>query len=289
VRTRIHNRTRRSERGYALLLVAFAATLMLIVAMEAARGQAYGKREQEQEMIWRGQQYVRGIKMYYRKTGKYPTSLEDLMKPQMGDIHFMRQAYKDPMNKEDGSWRLLYVGPNGQLIGSLKPPPPFSAPTGIPGTGAVGAPVGGLNGIGTQGTPGLTGTSGGFGSMQPSGPVTGQGAGATSTDTDASGNPAQYTPTGPTTIVGGNIVGVGSKVDGKSVMVYETATNYHLFEFYWDQSKDAAGFGPQPNIPGTSTPGTPAGTQPGTTGNPGIMNPPGGTNPTPPLSNPPQN
>ena len=26
------------------------------------------------------------------------------------------------MNKEDGSWRLIYVGPAGNLIGSLKPP-----------------------------------------------------------------------------------------------------------------------------------------------------------------------
>ena len=33
----------------------------------------------------------------------------------------MRQAYKDPMNAKDGDWRLIYVSPTGQLIGSLKP------------------------------------------------------------------------------------------------------------------------------------------------------------------------
>jgi hypothetical protein len=77
---------------------------------------------------------------------------------------------------------------------------------------------------------------------------------------------------------------------GRSVMVYETAKNYRLFEFYWDPSKDSVGFIGQPNnIPGTSTPGTPAGTQPGTLGNPNGTSPTG-TNPqNPPLQgNPPQ-
>src|SRR5260370_1900655 len=72
-------------------------------------------------MIWRGKQYARGVKMYYRKTGKFPTSMDDLIKPKLGSLRFMRQAYKDPMNAKNGDWRLIYVGPSGQLIGSLKP------------------------------------------------------------------------------------------------------------------------------------------------------------------------
>src|SRR5260370_14165243 len=72
-------------------------------------------------MIWRGKQYARGVKMYYRKTGKFPTSMDDLIKPKLGSLRFMRQAYKDPMNTKDGDWRLIYVGPTGQLIGSLTP------------------------------------------------------------------------------------------------------------------------------------------------------------------------
>jgi len=61
-----------------------------------------GRREKETEMIWRGKQYTRAIKLYYRKTGKFPTSMEDLTKPKLGSLRFMRQAYKDPMNKKDG-------------------------------------------------------------------------------------------------------------------------------------------------------------------------------------------
>ena len=289
-------RPRKHQRGFALLMVVFAVTLMVIVAMTAAPNVlTEGKREREKEMIWRGNQYVRGIKMYYRKTGKFPTSLEDLTKPQMGNIRFMRQAYKDPMNKEDGSWRLIYVGPSGQLIGSLKPRPLLSMPTGIPGTNQFGTPAGNMNGPGSQ-----MGTTQGAGGTMPGNPQSGTtqsgpANGAVSTDTDSSGNAGQLTASVPATIMGGNIIGVGSKVVGRSVVVYDKATNYHLFEFYWDPSKDAIVLAPQQNIPGTSTPGVPTG-GPGAFGNPGTggMNPQGGQNPNAPIGpptqvNPPQN
>jgi hypothetical protein len=271
-------RGRRGERGYALLMVAFAATLMLIAAMTVAPGiKANRRREKEKEMIWRGNQYVRGIMMYYRKYGKYPTSLDDLMKPQINNVRFMRQAYKDPMNKQDGSWRLIYIGPSGQLIGSLKPRPALALPVGIPGAAGVGTPAAnlpgaGINSVNTQGSLGTIGTT----------PTTGTGV---STDTDANGNTP---PPEVGTIIGGSIVGVGSKAKGHSVIYYDKATDYHLFEFIWDPSKMPIGVGrqvaPGTQIPGTSTPGTPV----SPFGNPGT----GGTNPppttNPPLSNPPQ-
>ncbi|PYX84872.1 MAG: hypothetical protein DMG70_05370, partial [Acidobacteria bacterium] len=97
---------KRNQQGYALLLVVFLATTMLILATLAAPDiKTEGQREKEKEMIWRGRQYTRGIKLYYRKMGRFPTSLDDLTKPKVGSLHFMRQAYKDPMNTQDGSWR----------------------------------------------------------------------------------------------------------------------------------------------------------------------------------------
>jgi len=294
---------RKNERGYALLLVAFASTLILIAAVTAAPNiKTVRKREKEQEMIWRGNQYVRGIKLYYRKNGKFPTSLEDLTKPQVGNIRFMRQQYKDPMNPEDGSWRLIYVGPSGQLIGSLKPQPTITMPAGIPGTSGVGTPAANLNGAGMNGPVSFAGNAQGSApgpvdpSAQPSagtgqdqGPRSGyslNAPGGVSTDTDASQIPSGDTPT----VIGGSIIGIGSKASGRSVIVYEKASNYRLFEFYWDPSKDLQGFGqpqniPGAQIPGTSTPGTP--TSP--FGNPGSngLNPPPQN---PPLQgNPPQN
>jgi len=282
-------RARRTERGYALLLVSFVGALMLMAAMTAAPGILInGRREREKEMIWRGNQYVRGIKMYYRKNGKFPTSLEDLTKPQVANLHFMRQTYKDPMNTEDGSWRLIYVGPNGQLIGSLKPQPNLA----VPG-GNIGTPAGNMNGSGSINSPGLGGQStampgagtqsGTFGSTfgTTSGTTNGNAGAGTTSELGADGLPIGSQPTDTPTIMGGNIIGIGSKVKGKSVIVYEKATNYLLYEFYWDPSKDMIQFGGQSNIPGTSTPGTPAGAQPGT------LNPQGGGM-NPPVNNPPQ-
>src|SRR6266852_2399073 len=149
------------ERGYVLLLVVFMATALLVLAMMVAPNiLTEGKREKEKEMIWRGKQYTRGVKLYYRKMGRFPTNLDDLTKPKVGSLRFLRQAYKDPMNVQDGSWRLIYVGPAGQLIGSLKPQQQnlqFGQPSGI------GTPVGAMNAPGTPGQPGAFGQSNAFG------------------------------------------------------------------------------------------------------------------------------
>src|SRR5262245_43876047 len=145
----------RHQQGFALVLVVFMATMLLLGAMLVAPNiRTEGQREKEKEMIWRGQQYVRGIKLHYRKTGRFPTSIDDLTKPKIGSLRFMRQAYKDPMNQQDGSWRFIYVGPAGQLIGSLKPPRQNLQFSQAPG---IGTPAGALAAPGTPGASGVLG------------------------------------------------------------------------------------------------------------------------------------
>jgi hypothetical protein len=72
--------------------------------------------------------------------------------------------------------------------------------------------------------------------------------------------------------MGGNIIGVGSKVNSKSVIVYDHAKNYRLFEFIWDPSKDTFGIGQPGMQTGTGLTGTglgqPIGPPPGQTVNP---------------------
>jgi hypothetical protein len=269
-----HFQSRRGKKqnGYAFLLVVFLTTLMLISVLAVAPSiKTERQREKEEEMIWRGNQYVGAIKRFYRKNGRFPTSLDDLTKPKQGSLRYLRQAYKDPMNKEDGTWRLIYVGPAGQLIGSLKPPQTFQMPT----ANQTGTPV--ATPPGANPTAPATGTPG-------SAPQNG-----TPQGTDQSGlTPAGSTPTDTPTIIGGNIIGVGSKVNKKSVIVYEKATNYHLFEFVWDPSKDNGGVGGPTGV----QIGTPAG--PGQAPGSGTGMPPmGNPNPQPapqqpPTSNPPQ-
>ena len=98
------------------------------------------------------------------RTGRFPTSLDDLTKPKMGSLRYLRQAYKDPMNKEDGSWRLIYVGPAGQLIGSLKPPQTLQ----MQGAGQPGTPAAALAGQGTTSQSAFGSSQSSFGSSQSS-------------------------------------------------------------------------------------------------------------------------
>jgi hypothetical protein len=257
----------------------FLTTLMVIAAVVAAPSvRTERQREKEEEMIWRGKQYVRAIKLYYRKNGRFPTNLDDLIKPKQGSLRYLRQAYKDPMNKEDGKWRLIYVGPAGQLIGSTKPPQSLQlqGPGGTPAPGTSGSAFGSSS-FGS----GFGSTQNGSGNPQQGAPpgtassntatpgTTGQGVSA---DTGSGQNPA---PVDTSNFVGGNIIGVGSKANKASVIIYEKATNYHQFEFIWDPSKDTMAIGGSatpngaPVNPGQQNPGTgfggssTFGTQPG--------------------------
>jgi len=103
--------------------MALFMVIAMLIASEAAMESILttGRRQREEEMIWRGQQFVRAIRLYYRKTGHYPSSLDDLKKG-MPELHFLRYAaYKDPMKTDDErAWRLIYVNGSGQIIGSVR-------------------------------------------------------------------------------------------------------------------------------------------------------------------------
>jgi hypothetical protein len=250
-RTRAH----RSQQGYALLMVVFLIALMAIAVTAVAPNIiTNNKREREEEMIWRGKQYVRGIRLFYGKNRRFPAELEDLYKPKTG-IRFLRQAYKDPMNAKDGSWRMIYVGPSGILLGSLKNRTVNLA--GQPGAGFGGAVGGGPNS--SQQGNSLFGSNNGFGSASSFGSSgnnapatannsssnttpagTGTNTGVLPTDPYGDGDPALQPPL-PSEggVIGGNIIGVGSKVNQRSIIWFEKAKNYRQFEFVWDPSTDS--------------------------------------------------
>lgn len=210
-----------------------------------------GRREKELEMIWRGKQYARAIGLYYRKTHRFPTELDDLYKPKIG-IRFLRQAYKDPMNAADGSWRLIYVGPSGQLVGSLNQPPPLF-PTNVsnpnPATsfeiGPLAAPaVSSKDPLGS-----LTSSTNASSFGAPSGP---NGSGATPSNPANStlspgnaGDSANAQPalpgsglqslgtSDPSSPIASPIIGVGSKIKKPSIIWLDGAKDYLHFEFIY--------------------------------------------------------
>ncbi len=236
---------RSNESGYALLLVMFFMALLVVsLAAVAPNSLSQGRREKEEEMIWRGKQYERGIKLFYLKNHRLPASIETLTNPNLGQ-RFMRKAYKDPMNAEDGSWRLIYLGSNGQLIGSTRPSVVFTL--GVPGGGgppsqntpaSSGLQIGSRSGFDSQNG----GSS--FGTRSISGSFTTQSTGTPPQSTD---NPPAPAPSpssqgeSGSQIFGGNIIGVGSKVNGNSMRWLNGAKNYQQFEFIWDLSKEGMG------------------------------------------------
>jgi hypothetical protein len=275
---------RRGQEGYALTLVIFLLALIVIASAAAMPDiLTNGRREKEEEMIWRGKQYVRGIRLYVRYyqthggTTRFPTSMEDLTKNKVG-IRFMRQAYKDPVNPVDGSWRMIYVGPNGQLIGSLKSRPVLPDGQGSSASGSSGG-FGSLFGS-SQAQSGSNSSFGSssFGSSSfgnssfnnggnsnaanPQGQAAGQGAAGNLSSDTMSTPQAIANSDGTTDVVGGNIIGVGSKVNKASIIWYDKAKNYRQFEFIWDPSKEPINGGAAAGVIGVP----PAGTQGGQNG-----------------------
>jgi type II secretory pathway pseudopilin PulG len=264
----------RGEQGYAMLLVMFMATVMLLMASAVAINiKTEGRRQREEELAWRGNQYVRAIKLYYQKNGRWPKNLEDLTKYVIDQPRYIRKAYTDPMNTDDGSWRLIYLGPGGTLIngvihktwyagGVLGGPQPGQPPgAGMPGSPVVGG--------GTAGGTTTTGPTGG--TTQPPGQQpdpnqsgAGQGSGGTGNGQIGSGP-----------MFGGQLVGIASTVKQPSIRVFDGGVTYFQWEFICDPTKpgnicNTTGIGTMPGAPPT-TPPTGTGT-----GTPPPQNPPAG-------------
>jgi type II secretory pathway pseudopilin PulG len=127
---------RQRDGGYLLLAIMLMMALMVVAATVAApRYVQQIKRDREEEMIHRGTQYARAIKKFYKKNGRYPSSLDDLDK---GQIKFLRQRYKDPLAK-DGKWKLLNYGDIQTLLNTATPGIPAASMGTLGGNGSPGS------------------------------------------------------------------------------------------------------------------------------------------------------
>jgi len=84
-----------------ILLIAISVmSIGLIIATPVWMTQI--QREKEEELIFRGNQYVEAVRIYQMKyPGKYPKSLEELLKEKC-----LRKLYPDPMTKH-GKWDII--------------------------------------------------------------------------------------------------------------------------------------------------------------------------------------
>ncbi len=272
-----HFHPRRAERGYILLLLMLFVALMAIAAGALAPTIAFRvRRDREEEMIHRGVQYSRAIRRYVKKTGRYPTRLEDL--ENTNNVRFLRKRYKDPITGED--FKLLHVG-EVQLTGAAGIAGAAAIGGGtIPGASPLGA--GSLNasmnaasiatGMQNSSPPGA---AGGMLLGGPPNQAAGAAAGSAATDSgspDTSSDSSLQTKTGksktgqsdadqpgPSTdklssqvFGGGPIVGVASTSKAATIREFNHKSHYNQWQFIYDPTMDRGGLITTPAQPALS-------------------------------------
>jgi type II secretory pathway pseudopilin PulG len=263
----------KSERGYVLLIILFFLTLLIIaMAALAPTAKVTIQREREAELIHRGTQYSRAIGRYFKKFGRYPTSIEQL--ENTNNIRFLRKRYTDPITGKD-DWQIIHFGeaqPRTTGFGSSN--------SGASAIGApAGSPVGAQSPLGTSpiggsspsvstapasaaGTSGAQGTSG----------TGGTGAAGTS------GGQGSKDQLGSRRFGGGAIVGVASSSEKESLKEINGKSHYNEWQFVYDPTQDPSMRRGTTGVPGANPiqPGT--GTRPGVNPTPGmgVMGNPGG-------------
>jgi type II secretory pathway pseudopilin PulG len=218
----LHGQAGFDDRGYAMaaLLVAISImAIMMSVAMPVWRHNE--QREKEAELVFRGNQYVRAIRLFQAKTGTFPTSVDALVQGR-----FLRQKYLDPVTNGE----FTYIGAGSPV--------------------AAGTPATGQRGAGAPATTQLaTGPNGTNISMTAApGAASGQPTGGFAMPASASSVP-------------GGLIGVQSKSTDESVMVYNGRDHYNEWVFLYVSQNPGGGVGIGRGGQGTQvgSPGRPGG------------------------------
>jgi len=231
-----------SEQGFLLLAMVLMVSLVLIALAVAAPVIARDlRRDKEVESMHREQEYVRALRLYYRKFKTYPPSMDALEKS--NNVRYLRKQYVDPLTGK-ADWRIVHVGENQTTVkGFFGEPLGGISSTGIGGSG-LGSASGMSSGVGgTNGTPSGTTTigqtsalAGGFSGATVGTPGTGGTPGTPGT----TGIGGTGTGTGSSSSSGfgsggvGQIMGVGSAKSGDSILTPNQQATYDTWEFLYD-------------------------------------------------------
>src|SRR5882757_7604601 len=160
IRTSSTEMERHEEQGFMLVgLIVAIFFVLLALSVAAPKVAQQLRREREVEAVHRGNQYVRAIRLYYKKFGHYPGSIEQLEKT--NNMRFLRQRYVDPMTGKD-DWRLIKVGEAkttvkgffGQPLAGLTPGLGSAASLASAGPAGAGAAGAGQPGFGASSSGG---------------------------------------------------------------------------------------------------------------------------------------
>jgi type II secretory pathway pseudopilin PulG len=250
------------QRGYNMVMLMVAITVLnIMVALALPMWSQEIQRDREEELISRGWQYVEAIRVFQNRFQRMPVRLEELMEVKPRSI---RKLWKDPMT--DGKMQPIFQNEGQPLIAQpgLQPQPGQPDPNNPQGQKP--------NDPNDPNAPPPEDPT-----LQP----------------DANGDKPQ--------VAGGPIVGVRSRSNKKSILVFYGKERYDQWRFTLDlmlQVRPAPGQNPAPGAPaaglnlstrwlGRPSPFLqPPGSIPPTPGDPlpGGGNPPDGSGRRPPAS-----
>lgn len=222
-------------------------TLLAIAAAAVAPSIGFRvRRDREEELIHRGVQYSRAIRRYVKKTGRYPSRLEEL--ENTNNIRFLRKRYQDPITGKD--FKLLHVGEvqlaSGPGIAGASPlGPPGSATTG--GAAAMLGAAGAMLGAAAQAArnPASPATSPATDAAENAGQDTSAGKpaspGASKPDEGQGSGGSNSVQLSSTVFGGGPIVGVASTSKAPSIREFNHKNHYNQWQFIYDPTMDRGG------------------------------------------------
>ena len=254
---------RKREHGYVLLtLIFFVAVLAISLTTILPSVIQEAKRDREEEMVHRGVQYTRAIRLYFKKNGRYPAKVEDL--ENTNSIRYLRKRYKDPMsrgeNGEQADFKILRFGdPSVQLQQGGQIPVPgqgLQAKSIIPLTNSRETPPPAPAADATASADGSTAT--------PAADANGAAPAADSSDNTAGNNGDN--PGSGEAFGGGAMVGVTSLSKKDTIREFNKKHHYNEWQFIFDPQDRSQGLPSGPWQPqklpgqagGTQTIGTPA-------------------------------
>jgi type II secretory pathway pseudopilin PulG len=276
--SRYHCRARRNEQGSAILIVFIVAAIIAIGLYREFPDVVFeAQRQKEQLLIDRGNEYKHAVKLFVRRFGTYPQSIEAL--ENTNTVRCLRRRYADPFTHQQ-DWRLIHAGPGGILLDSkvktnpdgTSSPPDSDVDAADSGSGRVARlqrarpPA-----IRAKDNAGEAATASDA-PADPSAPLLPDGKAARITDN----SPANVDPpstkdsdTGGSagasgTNFGSGIAGVGSNAHGQSIMLVQKQSDYSLWEFCYNPAVDGDMLPLMPQrtpvegVNGTSSPGTTA-------------------------------
>jgi type II secretory pathway pseudopilin PulG len=224
MKTSNHRLKSRSQQGYVLLSLLLCVALMTIAAAGiAASIGAQIQRDREDELIHRATQYRRAIRLYTKKTGRFPMKLEDL--ENTNGIRYLRRRYKDPITGKD--FRVLHMTELPAAMGtsanawSLRPAADGDGSGDNQESSDSSAPAPGS--AQTPGTPTAVQPTSGF---------------STSSNPGALSGSAGSSSTGSSTFGGGVIIGVASTSPKKTIREFNQKKRYNQWFFFYDPTFD---------------------------------------------------